>query len=139
MRMRTIYGDGRPGVDRDRDSEYIPFLSFPTFLFQAYSFSYSWSLLYNVQNTMNPVLCVVLLAVVLPCQAGPSASKLRGMLADKEEAGSIWALLVAGSNTWMNYRHQVGAYEFRQIRPVYATTPVRFAVNSTLPVRACIV
>jgi legumain len=28
------------------------------------------------------------------------------MLAEKEEAGSIWALLVAGSNTWMNYRHQ---------------------------------
>ena len=61
------------------------------------------------QNTMKPALCVVLLALACSCRAGPPApSQLRGMLAEKEEAGSIWALLVAGSNTWMNYRHQVG-------------------------------
>ena len=56
---------------------------------------------------MKAALCVVLLALACSCRAGPSA-ELRGMLAEKEEAGSIWALLVAGSNSWMNYRHQVG-------------------------------
>ncbi|CAI8025037.1 Legumain [Geodia barretti] len=54
---------------------------------------------------MKAALCVVLLALACSCRAGPSA-ELRGMLAEKEEAGSIWALLVAGSNSWMNYRHQ---------------------------------
>ena len=29
-----------------------------------------------------------------------------------KEAGQIYALLVAGSNTWMNYRHQVRATPF---------------------------
>ena len=50
------------------------------------------------------VVSGVLLAVTAGlCSAVPS---LRDALKHKE-GGSIWALLVAGSNTWMNYRHQV--------------------------------
>lgn len=50
------------------------------------------------------LMCVALvLAMAAVCLAGPS---LHQMLEGKE-AGSIWALIVAGSNTWMNYRHQV--------------------------------
>ena len=45
----------------------------------------------------------LVLAMAAVCLAGPS---LHQMLEGKE-AGSIWALIVAGSNTWMNYRHQV--------------------------------
>ena len=53
---------------------------------------------------MKLFVCVVLLASAAGlCSAGPS---LHGMLKGKE-SGNIWALLVAGSNSWMNYRHQV--------------------------------
>ena len=59
------------------------------------------------------VLCAVMLAllaaVVVPSRAGPATS-LQEMLKSKEDAGSIWALLVAGSNSWMNYRHQVSSF-----------------------------
>lgn len=27
---------------------------------------------------------------------------------DTDDGGELWAVLVAGSNTWFNYRHQVG-------------------------------
>lgn len=29
------------------------------------------------------------------------------MVVPEAEKGEVWAVLVAGSNTWMNYRHQV--------------------------------
>ena len=52
---------------------------------------------------MKFVTCLVLLSLTaVLCRAGA----LHGMLEGKEN-GNIWALLVAGSNTWMNYRHQV--------------------------------
>lgn len=46
------------------------------------------------------------------CCAGPTS--LTDMLGDKE-GGSIWALLVAGSNTWMNYRHQADVCHAYQV------------------------
>ena len=56
---------------------------------------------------MKFVGCVVLVVSVAGmCGAG---SSLHAMLEDKE-SDNIWALLVAGSNSWMNYRHQVGVY-----------------------------
>ena len=55
-------------------------------------------------NNMKLTLVAVLVSLAVVCHAGPS---LPGLLKGKE-AGSIWALLVAGSNTWGNYRHQVG-------------------------------
>ena len=58
---------------------------------------------------MKLTLVAVLVSLVVVCHAGPS---LPGLLKGKE-AGSIWALLVAGSNTWGNYRHQVGIYAAR--------------------------
>ena len=55
---------------------------------------------------MKFVLCALLFASVAGlCRAGPS---LHEMLEGKK-AGEIWALLVAGSSTWENYRHQVGS------------------------------
>ena len=51
------------------------------------------------------------------CSAGPGAA-LRGMLEGERDAGSIWALLVAGSSTWMNYRHQVGSVYHHFWRPL---------------------
>lgn len=58
----------------------------------------------TVRIIVMKLVCVsVVLAMAVVCQAGPS---LHQMLEGKE-AGSIWALIVAGSNTWMNYRHQV--------------------------------
>ena len=32
--------------------------------------------------------------------------------------GKVWALLVAGSNTYMNYRHQVCGHEVLQIKRI---------------------
>lgn len=54
------------------------------------------------------------------CCAGPTS--LTDMLGDKE-GGSIWALLVAGSNTWMNYRHQVN-FAYIYTRNCYANINV---------------
>ena len=54
-------------------------------------------------GNMKFVTCLLLLSsTAVLCRAGA----LHGMLEGKEN-GNIWALLVAGSNTWMNYRHQV--------------------------------
>ena len=59
---------------------------------------------------MKAVVCAVLLALACSCLAGPATSAMLENLPGRDEAGSIWALLVAGSNTWMNYRHQVGVW-----------------------------
>lgn len=60
---------------------------------------------------MKFVTCLVLLSsTAVLCRAGA----LHGMLEGKE-SGNIWALLVAGSNTWMNYRHQADVCHAYQI------------------------
>ena len=56
-------------------------------------------------HAMKMKLCLLLPLCLLAvsCSAVPSLpTLLKGV-----DGGSIWVLLVAGSNTWMNYRHQV--------------------------------
>lgn len=48
---------------------------------------------------------VPLAAVLLLCASAGTLALPRRL--NGKDGGNIYALLVAGSNTWMNYRHQV--------------------------------
>ena len=59
----------------------------------------------------------------------------RNVKAKSSSGGAdIWALLVAGSNTWMNYRHQVSAHNYYHIKMgVQIFTVNRIATGISLP------
>lgn len=40
--------------------------------------------------------------------AAAAVLALGGAQGDTDDEGELWAVLVAGSNMWYNYRHQVG-------------------------------
>ena len=48
-----------------------------------------------------------ILSLAVLCSLGLGAFGFPAHHLEGKDAGSIWALLVAGSNTWDNYRHQV--------------------------------
>ncbi len=49
----------------------------------------------------------LLLCVASATYAIPAAELRKALNSVKDNDGQIYVLLVAGSNTWMNYRHQV--------------------------------
>ena len=51
--------------------------------------------------------------LILTANALPFGDELRAQ--SKDFNGKIWAVLVAGSNTWGNYRHQVHYFSIASI------------------------
>lgn len=52
--------------------------------------------------------CIVVLLCVAACCRASRPLTLMQILEGAQAKSNVWALIVAGSNTWDNYRHQVG-------------------------------
>lgn len=81
------------------------------------AFLYVWEgpHLVNSSSTLNPMLPPLLLLLLLSVAlADPMLDSLKSLTSDNELGGKNWAVLVAGSNTYSNYR-SVGTCYKREV------------------------